>query len=276
MDSLKHESSLSRARPMSSVFLYGDVGENFANLSEPFVRASGGRHAEIALLMMPQSQAYEARYRDALLASGAGQVTPIYPPRTLLLKKDQLRTLGRSTGILMAGGNTSVYRRTYGTRVVSRLIRELYVSGVPYGGVSAGAKMACDYITFGLPLVRTKTNEYRLASRGFVESYRKEHPRESPGLVIKNGLGLVKDCVLEPHFTEWGLFPRLMEGLTLSNSGFGIGVDEPTCLELQGGSKATVRGRGRLYVLTRPTRRAEDPVCGVRAYEPGSRFELRG
>ena len=261
---------------MSSVFLYGDVAENFAALSKPFVTASGGRRAEIALLMMPRSQAYVARYRDALRASGAGQVTPIYPPETLLLKRDQLRTIERSTGILMAGGNTPVYLRAYGTRTVSRLIRELYTSGVPYAGVSAGAKMACDHATVGGTSVRTRTNEFHLASKGFVDAYRKEHPRERPGLVIKKGLGLVEDCVLEPHFTEWGLFPRLMEGMVLSKSHFGIGVDGPICLALQGGSEATVRGRGRLYLFARPTKRSGDSVFSIRTYEPGGRFDLRG
>ena len=261
---------------MSLVFLYGDVGENFAALSEPFVRASGGQRARIALLMLPHSEKFAPIYRRAWLKAGAGQVTPILPPTSLTLTRDQLGTIEQSTGIFMSGGSTTTYQRIYGSKVVSRLIRELYISGVPYGGVSAGAMMACDRCALGGSSVRTRTNEFQLASNEFVESILKKHPAEPPVLVIKRGLGLVKDSVLEPHFTEWGLFPLLFEAMSLTESRFGIGVDGPICLELQGGSKATVRGRGRLYVFTRPTKRKEDPVFSIRTYEPGNRFELRG
>lgn len=260
---------------MSSVFLYGDVGENFATLSEPFVRTSGGRQARIALLMLPHSEKYEPRYRQAWLKAGAGQVTPIYPPASLGLTKDQLRTLKQATGIFMSGGTTALYQRAYGSRVVSSLIRELHDSGVPYGGVSAGAKMACDLCTVGGVTVRTRTNGFPLVPKDYLASYRRKWPRERPGLVVKKGLGLVGSCVLEPHFTELGRFPLLVEAMDRAASRFGIGIEDPICLGLQGGSKATVRGRGRLYVVTRPTKRAEDPVFGVRTYEPGSHFELR-
>lgn len=118
-------------RAMSSLFLFGDVRENFPALSEPFVRASGGRRAKVTVLMLPGSKSCEARYRDALLESSAGRVTSIYPPQSLVLDRSQPRTLSRSTGILMAGGNPAMYQRSYGTTTVSRLIRELYDSGVP-------------------------------------------------------------------------------------------------------------------------------------------------
>lgn len=261
---------------MSSVFLYGDVGENFATLSKPFVRASGGRRAKIALLMLPHSEKFAPIYRRAWLKAGAGHVTPIYPPPSLILTRDQLRTVEQSTGIFMSGGSTTIYQRIYASNVVSRLIRELCISGVPFGGVSAGAMMACERCALGGSSVRTGTNEFQLASNEFVESVRKEHPAEPPGLVIKRGLGLVKDAVLEPHFTEWGLFPRLLEAMKVTGSRFGIGVDGSMCLELQGGSRATVRGRGRVYICTRPAKRMEESVFGFRTYEPGGRFELRG
>ena len=264
-----------RAGPMSSAFLYGDVRESFGSLSEPFVRASGGQRARIALLMLPHSEKFAPIYRRAWLKAGAGQVTPIYPPTSLTLTRDQLRTIEQSTGIFMSGGSTATYQRIYGSKVVSRLIRELYIAGAPYGGVSAGAMMACDRCVLGGSSVRTRTNEFQLASDEFVESIVKEHPAEPPGLVIKKGLGLVKDCVLEPHFTEWGMFPLLLEAMRLTRSRVGMGLDGPICLELQGGSKATVRGRGRLYVFTRPTKREEDPVFSIRTYEPGGRFDLR-
>lgn len=51
---------------MKRVFLYGDVKDNFESVSIPFVQASGGRSAEIALLLIggPQWEKYVPRYRD--------------------------------------------------------------------------------------------------------------------------------------------------------------------------------------------------------------------
>lgn len=260
---------------MPSVFLYGNVRENFGTLSQPFVRASGGRRARIALLMLPHSEKFAPIYRRAWLKAGAGQITPIYPPTSLALTRDQLRTLKQSTGIFMSGGRTALCQRIYGSKVVSRLIRELHESGVPYGGVSAGAKMACDQCMVGGSIARTRTNEFPLGSKEYVASYQRQRPRERPGLGIGKGLGLVRNCVVQPHFTEWGLFPGLTEAMSLTDSRFGLGIDEPICLEIQDGSKAMVRGKGRLYFFVKPTKRKGDSTFRARVYEPGSRFRIR-
>lgn len=260
---------------MSSVFLYGDVAENFDALSIPFVRASGGQRAEIALLMLPRSREFEARYRDALFGSGAGQVVPIYPSRKLTLDKEQLRALRRSTGILMAGGPPTMYQRAYGGRVVAQMIRGLHHSGVPYGGVSAGAMMACEQFVVGGAILRTKTNEFPPGSREYVAAYPRHRSERRPGLASRKGLGLVRNCVVQPHFTEWGLFPGLTEAMSLTDSRFGLGIDEPIGIEIQNGSKVIVRGKGRSYFFVKPTNRKRDSMFRVRIYEPGSRFDLR-
>ncbi len=263
------------ARLMSSVFLYGNVTENFGTLSEPFVRASGGQHARIALLMLPHSEKFAPRYRRAWLKAGAVEVTPIYPPTDLSLTRGQVRTLKQSTGIFMSGGRTALYQRIYGPKVVSRLIRELHESGAPYGGVSAGAMMACDQCMVGGVIVRTRTNEFPLGSNEYVASYQGQRRRERHGLALGKGLGLVRNCVVQPHFTEWGFLPGLTQTMSLTDSRFGLGIDEPICVEIQDGSKAIIRGKGRLYFFVKATKRRGVPTFRVRIYEPGSRFELR-
>ena len=221
------------AGPTSDLFLYGDVRANFASVSEPFVKACGGKRSKIALLMLPRSRRFEGPYRDAWRKAGAGEVTAICPPRSLALKTEHIRTLNQSTGVFMSGGPTALYQRIYGTRIVSRAIRNLYDSGVPYGGVSAGAMMACTFCQVGGSLIRTRTNEFQLGSNEFVESHRRPRPGERAGLVIRTGLGLVKDCVLQPHFAEWGLFPGLMEAMNLTGCRFGVGLDASICLEIR-------------------------------------------
>ena len=258
----------------SAVFLYGDVRENFAAVSEPFVEASGGKHSKIALLMLPRSQRYAKAYVDAWRQAGGGEVTAICPPGGLVLNTEQLQAIEQSTGIFMSGGPTSLYQRIYGTGVVYRAIRKLYDSGVPYGGVSAGAMMACDHCIVRGSLVRTRTNEFQLGSDGFVDSHKKPRPGEPAGMVIRRGLGLVKDCVLEPHFAEWGLFPGLVEAMKGTGSHFGVGLDSSICLELRDGRRAVVHGRGRLYFFRRETHRGVGAGFCARLYGPGARFEF--
>lgn len=255
--------------PTSPIFLYGNVSNNFRRLSAPFVRACGGRSAKIALLMLPHSEEYVPRYRQTWLRAGAGEVTPIFPPASLVVQEEQLRTLRRSTGVFMSGGPTELYQRSYGTRAVARTIRGLHDSGVPYGGVSAGAMMACEDCVVEDSTGPTRAIDLR---RG-VDRSRSRGEAKRPGLVVKRGLGLVARCVLEPHFTESGRLPRLVEAMTLAGSRFGIGIDEPTCLELRG-AKATVRGRGRLYLFRRDSRGRRGAGFRFRSYEPGSRFEF--
>jgi cyanophycinase len=246
------------------------VKSNFAALSEPFVRASGGKRSKIALLMLPRSQRFEATYRDAWLKAGAGEVTAICPPVSLVLETEQLRTLKQSTGFFMAGGSTSLYQKIYGTKNVSRLVRELHAAGVPYGGVSAGAMMACGEVVVEGSTIKTRTNEFQLVADSSRASFKPAHP----GVIVRKGLGLVQNCVLEPHFAEWGHFPRIVEAMNLTGSRFGVGLDSSICLQLRDGKRATVRGRGRLYFFRRGSRGARGLGFQVRLYEPGARFEF--
>lgn len=257
------------AAPTSAVFLFGDVTENFAALSEPFVQACGGKRSRIALLMLPRSQRYEATYRDAWLEAGAGQVASIHPAASLALESGQLRTLRRSTGLFMCGGDALLYQRIYGKQAVSRLIRQLYAAGVPYGGVSAGAMMACGEVVVQGSTIRTRTNEVQLVA----DSSRSSRTSERSGAVVRKGLGLLQNCVLEPHFAEWGHFPRIVEAMNLTGSRVGVGLDAPISLEIRGGMKATVRGRGRLYFFQRERNESGRPSLRVKVYEPGSRFD---
>jgi len=220
--------------------------------------------------MLPRSHRYEARYREAWLEEGAGEVSAIYPPANLILESNQLRELRESTGLFMAGGNTSLYQKIYGRKSVSRLIKELHDAGVPYGGVSAGAMMACSRVVAEGTTIRTRANEIQLVADSSLAS---SDPGR-PGVVVGKGLGLVQNCILEPHFAEWGRFPRLVEVMDLTGSRFGVGVDASICLEIRDGRRASVRGRGMLYLFRRETNGARGRSFHVRLYEPGARFEF--
>ena len=220
--------------------------------------------------MLPRSHRYESRYREVWLEAGAGEVTAIYPPANLVLESGQLRTLRQSTGLFMPGGNTSLYQRVYGKKSVSRWIGELHAAGIPYGGVSAGAMMAFGQVVVGGSTIRTRANEFQLVA----DSNRASFKSERPGLIVRKGLGLLRNGILEPHFAEWGRFPRMVEAMNLTGSRFGVGLDASICLEIRDGRRGIVRGRGRLYLFRRETNGLGGRNFQVTWYEPGARFEF--
>ena len=63
---------------MKRVFLYGTVSHNFEEVSAPFIQASGGAKAKVALLMQGCQgwERYLPRYRDPWLLLGAKEVIP--------------------------------------------------------------------------------------------------------------------------------------------------------------------------------------------------------
>jgi len=249
---------------MSVLYLYSGMPA-LENHSRPFVRACGGKDARIGLLMIPDFRQHEEKCRQVLVAAGAGEIDTIVPPANLVLEDEQLRTLKRFTGLFMAGGAASQYQRIYGTKRVARLIREMHATGTPYGGISAGSMMAADLCDVGSSLVKTRTNEYLLAAEGHASP---------PGVDLRSGLGLIEDCVLQPHLSEWGQLPELYEDVRLGRSRVGLGLDNSICLELRDGARALVRGRGRLYVLRRRTVGSRGFALEVEAYEPGACFDL--
>lgn len=85
------------------------------------------------------------------------------------------------------------------------------------------------------------------------------------------GEGLLHDCPVEAHFSELGGFPRLAQALELTESTWGLGIDEPICLEIDDEFRVKVHGRGRAYIL----RRTGPLRFELRVLEPGDTMELR-
>lgn len=58
--------------------------------------------------------------------------------------------------------------------------------------------------------------------------------------------------------------------MEITGSTYGLGIDEPACLEIQEGTKAKVHGKGRVYYIAR-----KGPLkFKVKALEPGDSFKI--
>lgn len=252
---------------MKSIFLFGDVSDNFESNSAPFIESSGGSSARIALLLTGGSnwERYVPRYRDPWMRLGAEEVIPIVPVGdSTTLDEEAVRLMKRCSGIFIGGGDTRRYHKIYANRRIGAIIRTLYESGISFGGVSAGALISPERCIIWGSKVSTPTNEYFLRAR---QDLAEDSATE---LTMGEGLGLLRDCLIEVHFSEFGAFPRLVQSMESTRSTHGIGIDEPICLEIRDRVFVKVHGRGRAYVL----KRVSPLRFELNVLEPGDNYQI--
>ncbi len=140
------------------------------------------------------------------------------------------------------------------------------MAGIPYGGMSAGALVVPEVgIVWGSKVTKP-TNQYLVRT----EFYLDPHEDGDVDLRVGEGLGLLRNCIIEVHFTELGGFPRMIQAMEMSEARYGLGMDDPICLEIQDESRVKVHGRGRAYVA----RRLGSLSFEVQVAEPGDEFEM--
>lgn len=254
---------------MRRVFLYSNVADNFESNSAPFVQAAGGSSAKIALLLLgrPDWETYVPRYRDPWLRLGAAGVVPIVPVGdTTELDAEAIAYLRECSGFFMCGGDTRRYRQIYVLSEAGAIIRERYQFGIPYGGLSAGALVTPQVGIVWGSKVTAPTNEYLVRTEFYLDPYEDGDVE----LRVGEGLGLLRDCIIEVHFSGLGGFPRMVQAMELANARYGLGMDDPICLEVQDESLVKVHGRGRAYAAKRlsPLR------FEIQVLEPGDEFRM--
>ncbi|MFZ5825682.1 MAG: Type 1 glutamine amidotransferase-like domain-containing protein [Bacillota bacterium] len=247
---------------MRRLFLHGGTFDNFEATSAPFVEAAGGRSARIGLLFTFDWEPYLDRYRLPFLALGAAEVEVICPPKGGgALDAAALERIRSCTGLYMGGGDTRQYHAIYARGEARAAVREAYWRGIPFGGFSAGALIAPAQCTIWGDRLTTPTN--KLCLRGSEDGCEDE-------LLLGDGLGLIRDCLVEAHFSELGGFPRLVAAMERRPVRYGLGIDNPICLEIRDEQQIRVHGQGRAYVLER----REGGGLGVTVLEPNQRHTL--
>lgn len=253
---------------MKQLFLYGGVASNFEAVSRPFVAAAGSSSAKIALLMQGGSdwEKYVPRYKDPWMRNGAAEIIPIVPNRQLELDQETIARLASCSGVFVGGGDTRIYHQVYVRSEAGGLIRRLYQSGIPYGGVSAGALITPESCIISGSKVIEPDNEYLVRTVYFLDPYEDGDVQ----LRVGKGLGLLAECVVETHFSALGGFPRLVTAMEKTQTRLGLGLDESICLEIREGSFVKVHGQGRAYFA----RGIASHKYEVQIFEPGAKFEM--
>ena len=123
------------------LFLVSDYTDKFDEYSARFVEASGGNKAKIVFLMQGGKgweKPFEL-YKNSFMKSTPADFFPVYPDDDDEFTPTMIKKLKKATGIFVGGGYTFRYIRAYVESELTPIIKEKYNSGIPYGGLSAGA-----------------------------------------------------------------------------------------------------------------------------------------
>ena len=126
------------------LFLISDYADNFDKYAASLVQAAGGKEARIAFLMQGGRdwEKYFLQYKKSFMKSSPLDFFPVFPDDEYEYEPIMVKKLKKATAIFVGGGHTFRYIRAYAESELTPIILKKYRSGIPYGGLSAGAILA--------------------------------------------------------------------------------------------------------------------------------------
>jgi cyanophycinase len=131
--------------------------------------------------------------------------------------------------VFFTGGDQLAITSQIGDTPVYRHVQDIFMKGGIIGGTSAGAAVMPDTM-----LVRGSSSESHKVG---------DYLRMAPGL------GLLRDAVVDQHFSQRGRIVRLLAAIAQNPRVLGIGIDEDTAILVRDGAGFDVLGSGAVYVL---------------------------
>jgi cyanophycinase len=140
----------------------------------------------------------------------------------------RLDMLADAKAVFFTGGDQlKITTRLGGTALMER-IEEIYRRGGIIGGTSAGATALGEMMLVGSPSEGICTlNDVHMTS----------------------GLGLVKNMIIDQHFSERGRIRRLLGAVAQNPRMLGIGIDEDTSIVVESDGTFHALGSGAVYVV---------------------------
>lgn len=134
--------------------------------------------------------------------------------------------------IFITGGDQSRFMNIVSGTPVYDAIHYAYEHGATVGGTSAGAAMMCEYMITGNQL-RDSTYSATFYSI------------ETNNIELTQGLGLIKNIIIDQHFVVRSRYNRLLTALQTHPNLVCTGIDESTALLIHGNT-ATVIGESQV------------------------------
>lgn len=205
---------------------------NERRILRKFVALAGEREARI--LIVPVASDFPEFsadvYTQTFKKMGLSHVSVLRATsRHEVMEADSESLLRDVTGVFISGGDqmrlTSVLGGTEFARMLEDRVRN---SKLVLGGSSAGAAaMSNNMIVRGESTAQPNKNTVRL----------------SPGL------GILRNIIVDQHFTERGRLSRLITAVSYNPRQLGIGIDENTAVILSNEGKLDVFGEGTVTIV---------------------------
>jgi cyanophycinase len=181
--------------------------------------------------------------------------------------KPQLDSLRNARLIYISGGDQSSFMSVVLNTPLMDAIHEAYRKGSVISGTSAGAAVMSKKMITG------NQKKHPEADAGFVTI-------EADNIEITEGLGLLKNVIIDQHFIKRQRLNRLVAASIENPDEFCIGIDESTAIIVKG-KNVRVTGAGQVISIRNPgaVRRVQNGLLGtdnlqINVYLPGESFNL--
>lgn len=209
-----------------------------------FVRLAGGDQARIALIPSASDEPDDAiaTYTEAFRELGVEHVDAVQgETRRAFDLGRNVEILAQATAIFISGGDQNVLaERLLGTRSAACIL-ERNANGVVVAGTSAGAAIMASHMVGGGESGAT--------------------PLKSMSSVSE-GLGLIRNVIIDTHFGERGRTGRLMAMHAAHVEVVSIGLDENTAAIIDGQMVMSVIGEGAVTILDGSSIRSDIDLLG--------------
>jgi cyanophycinase len=170
--------------------------------------------------------------------------------------------------IFISGGDQSKFMNVVRNTVISTAIHKAYKNGSTIAGTSAGAAVMCEYMITGNQKLETK----------YTETF---NNIRYDNLEITEGLGLLKNVIIDQHFLKRSRYNRLLSALIEFPTHLGIGIDESTAIIVRN-KKIEVVGESEVIVVKKPkgiTKSKSNNLVSIKSlkmaiYNEGQKFKI--
>lgn len=209
--------------PKGALFIIGG-GERTAYLMDALV-AEANLKAEDKVVILPMASEYPdtaIHYiaRD-LQAKGIKNIQGINFTAADTHDQDKLDAVRQAKLIYMTGGDQSRLMAVVANSPLHQVLRDAYSQGALIAGTSAGAAVMSQEMISGRQRLDT--------------TYRATFDKVwAENIEITQGLGLLKDVIIDQHFIRRSRFNRLFSALADYPKSLCIGIDESTAIVVRG------------------------------------------
>lgn len=171
----------------------------------------------------------EYKYKKAFRDLGVSNIEILdISSREEALEEGNYELIKKAKIIFFTGGDQLRITSLIGGTPIYDALKEVADEGVYIVGTSAGASVMSDTM--------------------IVQGEDDESPRKCT-LKMSHGLGLIKDVIIDQHFSQRGRFGRLLAGIAQNPEVLGIGIDENTAIIVNKDGDIEVVGEGAVYFV---------------------------